>query len=98
MVPSRLEFGGFPGGTSGKELPVNAGDIRNSGFIPGQEDPLRRAWQLTLVLMPGESCGQKSLLDYSPLGHRESDTPEATWHSTAKETNHSVKNKSIRQN
>ena len=40
MVPSRLEFGGFPGGTSGKELPVNAGDIRNSGFIPGQEDPL----------------------------------------------------------
>ena len=34
MVPSRLEFGGFPGGTSGKELPVNAGDIRNSGLIP----------------------------------------------------------------
>ena len=76
MVPSRLEFGGFPGGTSGKELPVNAGDIRNSGFIPGQEDPLRRAWQLTLVLMPGESCGQKSLWGYSPQGHKELDMTE----------------------
>ena len=73
MVPSRLEFQGFPGGTNGKELPVNIGDIRNPGFIPGQEDPLRRAWQLTPVLMPGESCGQKSLSGYSPQGHKELD-------------------------
>ena len=26
---------GFPGGTSGKNLPANAGDIRDAGSIPG---------------------------------------------------------------
>jgi len=26
---------GFPGGTGGKDLPANAGDIRNAGLIPG---------------------------------------------------------------
>ena len=26
---------GFPGGASGKNLPANAGDIRDSGSIPG---------------------------------------------------------------
>ena len=26
---------GFPGGSSGKNLPVNAGDIRDVGSIPG---------------------------------------------------------------
>ena len=32
---------GFPGGTRGKEPPVNARDIRDVGLIPGsQEDPL----------------------------------------------------------
>ena len=25
---------GFPGGTSGKNLPANAGDIRDAGSIP----------------------------------------------------------------
>ena len=30
--------------------------------------------------MPGESHGQRSLLDCSPQGHRESDTTEATEH------------------
>ena len=28
---------GFPGGTSGKNLPANAGDIRDAGSIPGSE-------------------------------------------------------------
>ena len=31
---------GFPGGASGKELPANAGDIRDMGSVPGWEDPL----------------------------------------------------------
>ena len=26
---------GFPGGTSGKEAPSNAGDVRDAGTIPG---------------------------------------------------------------
>ena len=36
--------------------------------------PWRREWQSTLVLLPGESQGQRSLAGYSPWGHKESDT------------------------
>ena len=39
--------------------------------------PWRRAWQPTLVFLPGESHGQ-SLAGYSPWGHKESDTTERT--------------------
>ena len=42
------------------------------------EDPWRREWQPTPVFLPGESHGQRSLVDYSPRGHKESDTNEAT--------------------
>ena len=46
----------------------------------GREDPLeRRKWQPTPVLLPGESYGWRSLVGYSPWGHTESDTTEATW-------------------
>ena len=38
--------------------------------------PWRRKWQPTLVLSPGESHGQRSLVGYSPGGHRESDMTE----------------------
>ena len=30
----------------------------------------RRAWQPTPVFLPGESHGQRSLMDYSPWGRR----------------------------
>ena len=36
----------------------------------------RRKWQPTLVFLPGESHGQRSLADCSPWGHKESDTTE----------------------
>ena len=29
-----LITGGFPGGATGKELPANAGDVRDVGWIP----------------------------------------------------------------
>ena len=35
-----------------------------------------RKWQPTPVLLPGKSHGQRSLVGYSPWGHRESDTTE----------------------
>ena len=38
--------------------------------------PWRRAWQPTLVLLPGESQGQKSLEGCSLWGCTESDTTE----------------------
>ena len=42
----------------------------------GREDPRRRKWQPTPVLLPGESHGGRSLVGYSPLGRKESDTTE----------------------
>ena len=38
--------------------------------------PWRRKWQPTPVLLPGKSHGQRSLIGYSPWGHKESDTTE----------------------
>ena len=38
--------------------------------------PLRRAWQPTPVFLPGESHGQRSLVGYSPYGHKDLDMTE----------------------
>ena len=35
--------------------------------------PWRRAWQPTPVFLPGESHGQRNLVGYSPLSHKELD-------------------------
>ena len=37
---------------------------------------LRRQWQPTPVLLPGKSHGQRSMVGYSPWGHKELDTTE----------------------
>ena len=50
---------------------------RRPGFDPWVGKILwRRKWQPTLVFLPGEFCGQRSLVGYSPWGHKESDTLE----------------------
>ena len=36
----------------------------------------RRKWQTTPGCLPGESQGHRSLVGYSPWGHKESDTTE----------------------
>ena len=52
----------------------NEGDL---GSIPGSgRFPWRRKWQSTPVLLPGKSHGQRSLVGYSPWGHKESDMAE----------------------
>ena len=38
--------------------------------------PWRRKWQPTPVLLPGKSHGWRSLVGYSPRGHKELDTTE----------------------
>ena len=38
--------------------------------------PWRREWLPTLVFLPGEFHGQRSLVGYSPWGGKESDTTE----------------------
>ena len=47
-------------------------------MTPGKtiDIPWRRKWQSTPALLPGKSHGQRSLIGYSPWGHKESDTTE----------------------
>ena len=71
-----LKRWGFPGGSGLKNPPANAGDVRDTGLIPGSRRSWRRTWQPTLVFLPGESHGQRSLVGYSPQDRKESDTTE----------------------
>ena len=51
---------GFPGGSVVKNLPVNAGDVRDVGSIPGSgRSPSggHGNWQPTPKFLPGESPG-----------------------------------------
>ena len=48
---------------------------RRARFDPWvRKIPWRREWILTPVFLPGEFHGQRSLVSYSPWGHKESDT------------------------
>ena len=60
-----------------KNPPANAGDIRDaSSWV--RKIPWRRAWQPTPGLLPGESHGKRSLVGYSPRGHKTSGMTEVT--------------------
>ena len=62
-----ITYVGFPGGASGKEPTANAGDIRDSGSIPGLGKPLRGEHGNPLQYScPGESHGHRRLVGYSP--------------------------------
>ena len=68
---------GLTGGSDGKVSADNAGDL---GSIPGSgRFPWRRKWQPTPVLLPEKPHGWRSLVGYSPWGHKESDTTEHTF-------------------
>ena len=63
---------GFLGWLSSKESACNAGD---TGSVSGTgRFPWKRKWRPTQVFLTGKSHGQKSLVGYSPWGHKESDT------------------------
>ena len=65
---------GLPGGSDGKESICNAGD---TGWAPGLgRFPWRRKWQPTPVFLPMNPHGQRSLVGYSPKGHKELDMIE----------------------
>ena len=66
-------YWGFPGGSDGKASACNA---ETQVRFLGWEDPWRRKWQSTPARLPGKSHGQRSLIGYSPWGHKESDTTE----------------------
>ena len=67
----------FAGGSDGKESMCNAGDV---GSMPrsGRSSGAGNGYPIlnTPVLLPGESHGQRSLVSYSPWGHRESDAAQ----------------------
>ena len=63
----------FPGGSDGKHLPA----MRETRvWSLGWEDLLEEEMATPPVFMPGESHGRRSLVGYSPWGHKESDTTE----------------------
>ena len=67
---------GLPEWCNGEESSSQCKTYR-CGFDPWVgKTPWRRAWQPTPVFLPGESHGQRSLVDYSPWGHKELDTVE----------------------
>ena len=64
---------------SGKESAYQCTRHKRCRFDPWVgKIPWRRAWQLTPVFLPRESHGQRSLVGYSPLDHKQSDTTEVT--------------------
>ena len=64
----------YPGGASGKESTCQCRRPKRCRFDPWvRKIPWRRAWQPTLVFLPGESHGQRSLEGYSPYSCKESD-------------------------
>ena len=75
---------GFPVevGTGGKEPACQCNRHNRFWFDPGvRKIPWRRKWQPTLVFLPGEFHGQRSLMGYSyKVGVAKSDTAESTEH------------------
>ena len=66
--------GDFPGGSDGKSVCLQC---RRPGFDSWFGNiPWRKKWQPTPVLLPEKSHGRRSLIGYSPWGHKESDTTE----------------------
>ena len=69
---TKLIVMGFPGGTSGKEAAFQCRRHKRLKFdLWVRKIPWRRAWQPTLVFLPGEFHEV-----YSPWGRKESDINE----------------------
>ena len=74
MHPLKSCAWGFSHGLVVKNMPANAGD---AGSIPGSGRSLEEGNGYPLqVFLPGKSHGQRSMVDYSPWGCRESERTE----------------------
>ena len=72
-------FSGFPSGSTGKEFACQWRRYKRCGFCSWvSEIPWKRKWLPTPVFFPGKFHGQRSLVGYSPWGHKESDITECT--------------------
>ena len=73
-----LCWASFLDGASGKEHACQCRRHKRLWFDPWvRKIPWKRAWQPTLIFLPGASLGQRSLVGYVPKGCKESDTAEA---------------------
>ena len=64
-------------GSDGKESAWQCRICKRRRFDPWvRKIPWRRKWQPTIVFLPGEYHGQRSLAGYSPWDHKESDMTE----------------------
>ena len=54
--------------------------IQTLGWAWVGKIPWRSKWQLTPVFLPAETHRQRSLVGYSPWGHKQSDTTEQLNH------------------
>ena len=76
-----LYMWGFPGGVSGKEPAYQCSRLKRHSFDTWvRKIPWRRTQLPTPLSLTGESHGKCSLVGYSPQGHKEPDTTEATQH------------------
>ena len=67
-------YWGFHGSSEAKKKKKNTYQCRRRGFDHWIGNiPWKRKWQFTPVFLPGKSHGQRSVVGYSPWGHRESD-------------------------
>ena len=73
LLHESFEFGGFPSSQTVKNPPA-----MQETWSPslGREDPWRREWLTTPFFLFGAFHGQRSLVSYSPWGHKEAHTTE----------------------
>ena len=77
-IVSQYSFTGHPHCLTEKNNPPSPHSPHSQPrFDPSvRKIPWRREWQPTLVFLPGEFHGQKSLAGYSPRDGKESDATE----------------------
>ena len=79
IIKTFYDMNDFPGGVSGEEPACQCRGHKRHRFDPwAGKVPWTNTWQPTLVFLPGESHGQRSLVGCSPQGHIELDMTEAT--------------------
>ena len=69
-------WGGFPGGSVGKNLPTMQGLLEMLIRSLGWEYLWSRKWESTPVFLPGKFHGQRSLTGYNRQSQKESATTE----------------------
>ena len=80
---SYTQYWGFSGGSDGKESACNAGD---PGLIPGLGRSPKEGMTTYSSILAWRIHKQRSLVGYSPWGHKESDTTEWLTHFVLKFT------------